>query len=166
MVQGGVMDLRAELGPAMALARLLTDSEDAARLVVERAFTDAVTEAKGGVPPRLQSVVRECLTLLEQHPGPDLELPEYLEDGHHARHPATWESPGDDPEVAAFVRGCVSRLPARERIVFLLRDIQGMGRDDLACCLGWDRDQVSGVLHRARQALRGYLDRRLGTGVT
>jgi hypothetical protein len=158
--------LRRELGRAMALARLLTDSEDAARLVVQRAFTDDVMESTGSVPPRLQSVVRGCLALLERRPDPGLELPEYLEDGHHVRHPVAWEAPGGDPAIAAFVRACVSRLPARERIVFLLGDIQGMEKEDVACCLGWGRNEVSAALHRARQALRRQLDRRLGTGVT
>jgi hypothetical protein len=159
-------DLRAELGRAMALARLLTESEEAARVVVQRAFTDDPEEASGPVPPRVRSVVRSCLARLEGEQVADLCLPEYLDDGHHVRHPVAWEPPGDDPALATYVRGCVSLLPARERIVFLLGDIQGMEREEVACCLGWDRDEVAGVLHRARQALRGQLDRRLGTGVT
>lgn len=159
-------DLRAELGRAMALARLLTDGEDEARAVVQRAFAQDDGPDGGPVPPRLRSVVRACLARWEAEAAPGLLLPEYLADGHHVRHPVGWEPVDADPALASFVRGCVARLPARERIVFLLGDIQGMGREELACCLGWDREEVSAALHRARQALRGQLDRRLGVGVT
>lgn len=159
-------DLRAELGRAMALARLLTASEEAARAVVQRAFTDDPVGAVGSVPPRVQSVVRSCLALWEREPAGEMLLPEFLEDGHHVRHPVVWEPVGGDAELSGFVRTCVFRLPVRERIVFLLGDIQGMEREDVACCLGWNRDEVSAALHRARQALRGLIDRRLGTGVT
>jgi hypothetical protein len=160
-------DLRAELGRALALARLLAPSEDAARAAVQRAFTDVPPPARGGVPPRVQSVVRGCLALSETAAqAAPLERPGFLEDGHHIRHPVAWDVPGDDSELADHVRTCLSGLPPRERIVFLLRDIQGLRRDDVACCLGWREEEVQAVLHRARQALRGQLDRRLGTGVT
>jgi DNA-directed RNA polymerase specialized sigma24 family protein len=159
-------DLRAELGRAMALARLLTASEEEARAVVQRAFTNDPVDAVGTVPPRVQSVVRSCLALWEREPVGEMPLPEFLQDGHHVRHPVVWEAPTRDSELASFIRRCVFRLPVRERIVFLLGDIQGMEREDVACCLGWHRDDVTAALHRARQALRGQIDRRLGTGVT
>lgn len=159
-------DLRAELGRAMALARLLTDSEGEARAVVQRAFAQDDVPGSGPVPPRLRAVVRACLARWEGQAAPALSLPEYLEDGHHLRHPVGWEPIDPDPALASFMRDCVARLPARERIVFLLGDIQGMGREDLAWCLGWNREDVSAALHRARQALRGQLDGRLGVGVT
>lgn len=159
-------DLRAELGPAIALARLLTQSEDAARVAVQRAFTREPEAPRGALPPRLECVVRECLAYWEGQPTPrPVDLPVFLEDGHHVRHPVAWDA-ADAAGLASDVRTCISGLPARERIVFLLRDIQGLGKEDVACCLGWREEEVQAALHRARQALRAQLDRRLGTGVT
>ena len=75
----------------------------------------------------------------------------------------------DDPEAIAFgreVRGhlalCVDELPERYRLVFMLREIEGLSTEETASCLGISTPAVKVRLHRSRAMLRRRLGRDSG----
>lgn len=77
--------------------------------------------------------------------------------------------PTDDPENAAASRqlgqvldAAIGALPESLREVFVLREIEGLSTAETAECLELSEANVKVRLHRARQSLRGDIDRRLG----
>src|SRR5215470_17150608 len=78
-------------------------------------------------------------------------------------------SDGRDPEEAAFDRElgevlerAILRLPEDHRLVFMLRDVEGMSTDETAESLGLTPENVKVRLHRARATLRKELYARAG----
>ncbi|MGH9334634.1 MAG: sigma factor-like helix-turn-helix DNA-binding protein, partial [Vicinamibacteria bacterium] len=53
-------------------------------------------------------------------------------------------------------------IPGPHRLVFVLRELEGMSTDEVAQCLGISPDNVKARFHRAKVALRKDIDRRLG----
>jgi RNA polymerase sigma-70 factor (ECF subfamily) len=62
-----------------------------------------------------------------------------------------------DALLAARVRLCVTRLSAREREVFVLRDLEGLEVDEVASLLALEPPTVRRHLARARLRLRQIL---------
>jgi len=72
-----------------------------------------------------------------------------------------WDIPGhtrDDGATRSDIRIClrraVSRLPARERRVFVLKDIEGFKHEEIGRMLGIPEATVRTLLHRAVRRLR------------
>lgn len=61
-------------------------------------------------------------------------------------------------DARAEIRSRVASLPDRYRVVFLLRDVEGLGVAEVARMLGLPASTVELRLHRARQALLTLLD--------
>ena len=85
--------------------------------------------------------------------------------------PGTWTSAGEprpwetDPETGVLsgeLRGVVSAaveaLPARQREVVVLRDIQGFGSEDVCEILGLTAQNQRVLLHRGRAKVRAALE--------
>jgi RNA polymerase sigma-70 factor (ECF subfamily) len=79
------------------------------------------------------------------------------------------KSPAGDPEhqasgreLAGLLSEAVDALPEAHRIVFTMREVEGMSTAETAECLGVSQENVKVRLHRARAALRAYIDERLG----
>jgi RNA polymerase sigma-70 factor, ECF subfamily len=75
-----------------------------------------------------------------------------------------WDAPGhatEDGEKRADFRLClrraVSRLPGRERRVFVLKDVEGFKHDEIGRMLGIPEATVRTLLHRAVLRLRKEL---------
>ena len=64
-------------------------------------------------------------------------------------------------ETAVLVRQAIAELPEPYRMVLQLRDIEEMDTAETARVLGCTAGNVKARLHRARQALRTLLERRL-----
>jgi RNA polymerase sigma-70 factor (ECF subfamily) len=83
--------------------------------------------------------------------------------GHWARPPRTWdESPEYSllaGEVRAVVCSAVAELPANQREVISLRDIEGWGSAEVCALLGLTEANQRVLLHRARSRVRGALER-------
>jgi RNA polymerase sigma-70 factor (ECF subfamily) len=62
-------------------------------------------------------------------------------------------------EVAQLLERAIDALPQRYRVVYVLRQVQGLEPDEVADCLGIGKGTVKTRLHRARALLRAALDR-------
>ena len=78
-------------------------------------------------------------------------------------------APGIDPEHAMYGRelntvleSLVDELPDPFRVVFVMREVEGLSTAETAASLSINEDTVKTRLHRARRLLRDQLDRRIG----
>ncbi len=166
-------DLVRRHGPRLlAAARRILRNEDEARDALQDAFLQAFRAFDGfrgesAVQTWLHRIlVNACLMRLRsrrrrpEEPIEDL-LPEFLEDGHHARHPHQWRAEAEvlleARENRELVRAALDRLPESYRTVILLRDIEELTTDETAAALRISGTACKVRLHRARQALRGLL---------
>ncbi len=92
-------------------------------------------------------------------------LPGFAEDGHHQAKVQGFRGEAEDEiasaELAAIVRKAIDALPDSYRIVLVLRDVEGLDTAETAAALGIGADATKMRLHRARQALRTLLEKRL-----
>jgi RNA polymerase sigma-70 factor (ECF subfamily) len=78
-------------------------------------------------------------------------------------------APGLDPEHAmyghelkAVLESLVDELPDPFRVVFVMREVEGLSTAETAASLAINEDTVKTRLHRAKKLLRDKLDSRLG----
>lgn len=82
--------------------------------------------------------------------------------GSDPRTPPTPEDELGRRELGYILTEAVDALAAPQRLVFVLRQIEGLSTAEAAECLGISEDNVKVRLHRARRALRRSIDRRIG----
>jgi RNA polymerase sigma-70 factor (ECF subfamily) len=168
--------MRKEGGKLLAVARRILRSEEEAQDAVQ----DALLSAFQNLPRfegnarlstwlhritvnaslmRLRSKKRRREDAIEEL------LPRFAEDGHHAAPVQSFAAGTDDAvasaQLAAIVRGAIDELPESHRTVLILRDIEGLDTAEAAEALGIGADAAKMRLHRARQALRTLLEKRL-----
>jgi RNA polymerase sigma-70 factor, ECF subfamily len=88
--------------------------------------------------------------------GPDDPYP-----GHWKVFPAAWPSAESDllsREALAAIQDAVAALPARQRIVITLRDVEGYDSDEVCTLLDITAANQRVLLHRARAAVRLRLE--------
>ena len=61
-------------------------------------------------------------------------------------------------------RAAIERLPAAERLVITLRDVEGWSADEACQALDLTDGDQRALLHRARSRVHAALERHLGTG--
>jgi RNA polymerase sigma-70 factor (ECF subfamily) len=66
-------------------------------------------------------------------------------------------------ELRQILESAIDSLPERQRIVQIMRDVEGMSSAETAECLGTNARNVKVLLHRARAALRKKLYELLGS---
>ena len=163
-------------GRMLATARRLVGTEDDARDVVQEAFLAAfrAIDTFAGAA-RLSTwlhriVVNGALMKLRSRRRRREEsieglLPRFDNDGHWAEPVSQWDNSSDAlcerQETREMVRNAIDRLPANYRSVLILRDIEELDTDEAASLLGVTSNAVKTRLHRARQALRTLLERRV-----
>ena len=77
--------------------------------------------------------------------------------GHWKQFPAAWPSAEADVlsrEAQHAVREAVAGLPARQRVVITLRDVDGYDSDEVCALLDISAGNQRVLLHRARAAVR------------
>jgi RNA polymerase sigma-70 factor (ECF subfamily) len=79
------------------------------------------------------------------------------------------KSPGPDPERQAFagelralIESAIEALPEQYRVVFVMREVEGMSTTESAECLDITEETTKTRLHRARKLLRDTLYERAG----
>ena len=87
----------------------------------------------------------------------------YREDGHYVSMPAEW----GDPEAALSQRrffetleGCLESLPKNTARVFMMREVMGIGTDEICKELAITATNCWVLLYRARMSLRACLEKR------
>lgn len=89
-----------------------------------------------------------------------LENPE-LGPGYWPAAPPSWERPDLEAlrgELADLLASCIDRLPAAQREVVVLRDVEGWTSDEVCDALGLTSVNQRVLLHRARTRLRSFLE--------
>jgi RNA polymerase sigma-70 factor, ECF subfamily len=81
--------------------------------------------------------------------------------GHWWDYPPAWPSPEQGlltTEVRAHLTQALAELPERQRLVVVLRDVEGCPYDEVCELLGITAANQRVLLHRARAFLRGRLE--------
>ena len=85
------------------------------------------------------------------------------------RYPGGWTSfpePWGDPdagEARNVVATAIEQLPAGQRLVITLRDVEGCSADEVCAVLALSAVEQRVLLHRARSKVRAALERTLTT---
>jgi len=97
----------------------------------------------------------------------DLPGPQFGEDGGYLRPPRSdWSLRADDAlhnrQLGSAIETAVANLSEEYRVVFLLKDVDGLSNEAIADSLGLTVPAVKSRLHRARLALREKLGEYFG----
>jgi RNA polymerase sigma-70 factor (ECF subfamily) len=87
--------------------------------------------------------------------------------GHWATPPRPWQKPERrllSLEVREQLRGALAQLPARQRAIVALRDIDGASAEEVCELLGLSQENQRVLLHRGRSRLRAELEKHLDPG--
>lgn len=83
--------------------------------------------------------------------------------GHWAAPPTRWDEIPEEhllgQETLGVIRAAIDRLPATQRQVMVLRDVEGWTPDEISELLGLTPGNVRVLLHRARGKARTALER-------
>jgi RNA polymerase sigma-70 factor (ECF subfamily) len=168
--------VRRESGKLLAVARRILRSEEEAQDAVQDALFSAFQnlhrfEGNARLSTWLHRItVNAALMRLRskkrrREDAIDDLLPGFAEDGHHLAPVQSFHEGAEDEiasaQTAAIVRAAIDELPESHRVVLVLRDIEGLDTAEAAAALGIGPDAAKMRLHRARQALRTLLERRL-----
>ncbi len=144
--------------------RMLCD-EDEARDAVQRAFINIWRGIGSYDPARsfktwmFAIVSNVCLDALRERRRRGMLL---FRPGH--------EVAADDPivedlsnrQLASAIRSLTGRLPAKQKLVFTLRDLEDLSVEEVVEITGLTRDAVKANLWHARQTIRKILEKREG----
>ncbi len=87
--------------------------------------------------------------------------------GHWATPPERWEESPErslqSAETLGVVRDAVERLPAMQRLVITMRDLEGWDSEDVRNALDISETNQRVLLHRARAKVRGALEEYFAT---
>ena len=65
-------------------------------------------------------------------------------------------------ELNVVLESLIDQLPEAFRVVFVMREVEGLSTAETAACLEINEETVKTRLHRAKRSLQDQLDRRLG----
>jgi RNA polymerase sigma-70 factor (ECF subfamily) len=133
------------------------------RIVSNRAKTRAVRERRT-VP--FSALAGGDLEADEPAVDPDRFLPAgHRWAGHWASPPASWREVPEElllsQETMAEVERAVATLPAAQRTVLVLRDVEGLSAAEACQLLGLTEGNQRVLLHRGRSKVRATLERYL-----
>ncbi len=88
----------------------------------------------------------------------------YIDEGNVAEWKVTPEQVTENNELKGILDEAIKKLPSDYKIVFLLRDIEGLSTDETAKIVELSVPAVKSRLHRARAFLRNELNKILNDG--
>lgn len=101
-----------------------------------------------------------------RHPSVSLNAVEESPMPDSASSPPTPEAQASGRELTALIERAVDALPEPYRVVFVLRDIDGMDTKDTSSVLDVSQDVVKTRLSRARATLRQTIEQLVGSAAT
>jgi RNA polymerase sigma-70 factor (ECF subfamily) len=133
------------------------------RIVVNVAKSRGVREARSVPYAALAGPDDEAAVEPERFRGPNDQYP-----GGWQAFPADWRRLPEQVllqrETLAVVTAAIEALPALQRSVITLRDVQGCGPDEVCGLLEISDGNQRVLLHRARSRVRAALERHLESG--
>jgi RNA polymerase sigma-70 factor, ECF subfamily len=112
--------------------------------------------------------VRESRSVPVADTGPVVDASRFGPGGAWASPPEHWieeaESRVDAAKLGELLRLAISGLPARQREVVLLRDVEGLTSAEVCAVLSISEANQRVLLHRGRGKLRQVLEAELGGG--
>jgi RNA polymerase sigma-70 factor (ECF subfamily) len=87
----------------------------------------------------------------------------FREDGHHATAPSAWSNPEQaltQREFFEVLERCMAGLPKNTARVFEMREIMGLGIEEICAELKITATNCSVLMYRARMSLRACLEQR------
>ncbi|MFP3943950.1 MAG: RNA polymerase sigma factor [Alphaproteobacteria bacterium] len=162
-------------GRLFRVARSVTGDDAEAEDVVQEAYVKAFTHLSGfrGEAAFSTWLTRIALNealgrLRRRRTAAEILGMEAAEDVDTVREPAFALPPPASPEseaargqVRQFLERAVDELPDTFRMVFVLREIEGLSVKETAALLGIGAGTVKTRLHRARRLIRKSIERRL-----
>jgi RNA polymerase sigma-70 factor (ECF subfamily) len=94
----------------------------------------------------LELVVDDHESAVESMPAHNID-PEHAMYGH---------------ELKVVLESLIEQLPEPFRLVFVMREVEGLSTAETAACLDINEDTVKTRLHRGKRLLQEHIDRRLG----
>ena len=111
---------------------------------------------------------REARTVPVADAGPVVDASRFGPNGGWTQPPEDWaeaaENRIDAAKLSGLLRGCLDRLPGRQRDVVLLRDVEEMSSAEVCQVLAISEANQRVLLHRGRSKLRQVLESELGGG--
>lgn len=111
---------------------------------------------------RIRAKTRDNSVSLDEVKDPSLS--HYFDEAEHWKSetgPVHWNTQPDalleQKQLRGILEQCVTKLPERFRNIFLLRELEGLSRDEIAEQLRLSASNIGVILHRARLALRDCL---------
>jgi len=161
--------VRTHGGPLLSVARRMLNDEQDARDTVREAFLNvfrsrASAPADAAISEWLHDfILKAALAKLASRPRTPEQaiedyMPRFLPGGLYADTFEPWPDPVDvalaRPDTAQRVREAIETLPETYRAVVILRDCEGLSRDETAKIVNTTPAAVKIRLHRGRMALR------------
>ncbi len=114
---------------------------------------------------------RRCVPLssfeIEGSDEPAIDAACFRSDGHWVSSPSRWSELPEERLAAGETLACIARtletLPAPQRAVMTLRDVEGWSGDEVCEALGLTDANQRVLLHRARSKVRAALDAELSS---
>jgi RNA polymerase sigma-70 factor (ECF subfamily) len=110
--------------------------------------------------------VREARSVPVADAGPAVDASRFGPSGAWAAPPEQWieeaENRVDASKVRQLLQGSFDGLPARQREVVLLRDVEGLSSAEVCAVLAISEANQRVLLHRGRSKLRASLESELG----
>jgi RNA polymerase sigma-70 factor, ECF subfamily len=109
---------------------------------------------------------RERRSVAVADPGPAVDRSRFDATGHWSAPPEHWVDDADDrvdaAKLAGRLRSAIDELPERQREVVTLRDVEGLGSEEVCSVLDISEGNQRVLLHRARSRLRQALETEFG----
>jgi RNA polymerase sigma-70 factor (ECF subfamily) len=130
------------------------------RILINRAKTRAAREGRMVPFPRFDAAVEAAEAAVAPDPFQPLDHP--TQPGHWIHPPA---APGTSPErrllaleARQHLQSAIAALPEHQRLVLILRDVEGCSTEEVCNALGFQETNIRVLLHRARAKVRAALD--------
>jgi RNA polymerase sigma-70 factor (ECF subfamily) len=130
------------------------------RILINRAKTRATREGRTVPFPRFDAAVEAAETAV---------APDRFQPVDHPTAPGGWTHPPPDlgasperwllaQEARQHLQSAIAALPEHQRLVLILRDVEGCSTEEVCNALGFQETNTRVLLHRARAKVRAALE--------